>query len=106
MKLVAEWLVYPLLIGFIFGLYVGTLLFLSFIAQLVSIIIFKMRFTFKESCRLFLVASTPQVAIFFALHTANISPPGEHYFYIIISSIYFSYAALSVKRESRSLVRG
>ena len=82
------------------------MVFLAFIGQLFAIIIFKFKLKFKESCRLFLVASTPQVAVFFAFHTANISLPGEPTVYTILLAAYFSFAVLSVRRESKKMVLG
>ena len=99
-------LVYPFIIGFVYGMCLVFMLFLSFVGQLISIIIFKFKLKLKESCRLLLVAATPQVAIFFALHTVYGPLQGEQALYTILLAAYFSYAVISVKRESKKMVRG
>lgn len=104
-KVAAELLVYPLMLGFVYGVYLGVMLFLAFIAQLFAIIIFKFRLTFKESCRIFLVAATAQTALFFIMLAANITIPLGGVFYIALLAIYFNYAVISVKRESNKMVR-
>lgn len=104
LKWVAALLVYPLMTGFIFGLYVIVLLFLAFTGQLFSIIIFKFKMSFKETCRLFLVAATAQTFILFLFMALNITLPLSGFSYIALLAVYFSYAALSVKRESKKLV--
>lgn len=104
LKWVAELLVFPLLTCFVFGLYATTMLFLAFIGQLFAITIFKFRLSFKDACRLFLVASTAQTFIYFGLLAAHISISWGGIFYIILLAFYFSYAVLAVRRESKKVV--
>ena len=66
-KWIADLFIYPLLWGGLFGVYIILVLFLAFIGQLLSIIVFKFTLSLKEACRLFLVASTAQVVVFFAM---------------------------------------
>jgi hypothetical protein len=103
-KWMVELLIYPLLTGFIFGIDVVVMLFLAFIGQLLSIIIFKYKMSLKDSCRLFLVAATPQMITFVLFLTASIRSPGGGFLYLVLLSVYFSYAVLSVKRESTRIV--
>jgi len=104
LKWITELLVYPLMAGFVFGLYTMLMLFFAFVGQLFSQIIFKYKLTFKEACRLLLVASTAETVVFFAILTANISPPGGGTIYVVLLSVYFSYAVISVRNESKKMV--
>ena len=103
-KWLAEMLVYPLMTGFAFGIDSVIMLFLAFIGQLLSIIVFKHKMSLKDTCRLFMVAATAQIAVFFVFLTANIIPPGGGFGYLVLVSVYFSFAVLSVRRESRRMV--
>lgn len=105
-KWVAEVLVYPLVTGFAFGMDIVILFFFSLIGQLLSIIVFKYKISFKESCRLFLVAATAQVAVVFIFLAANITLSGIGYFFLVLSFVYYCFAVLSVRRESQKMVLG
>ena len=105
-KWIVDLCVYPLMVGFIFGLFVVPVFFLAFIGQLLSIIVFKFKLTFKDTSRLFMVAATPDILVFFAQHTANITFPGQNLYNVALLAVYFSYAILSVRRESKKMVRG
>ena len=104
-KFMTECLVYPLLTMFVFGLYLAFMITIAFIGQLFAIIVFKFRLTFKNACRLFLVASTAQVFLFFITLTTNTVFPGIGFFYMIILALYFNYVILIVRRESNKMVR-
>ncbi len=104
LKWITELLVYPLMTGFVYGLYTMSMLVFAFIGQLFALIIFKFKLTFREACRLLLVASTAQTAVFFAMLTANVTLPGGGTIYIVLLAAYFSYAVLSVRRESKKMV--
>lgn len=104
LKLTSEIIIYPVVVMFIFAVYVVFMIFLALMGQLFAWSIFKLKLTFQEACRLFLVASTAQIAVFFTLFTANIILPGTGIFYVALMSTYFSYAVISVRRESKKMV--
>ena len=104
LKPVVMAIIYPCMLGFVFGSYAVLMLFFAFIGQLFALIIFKLKLTFQDACRIFLVASTPQVTVFFITLAFNVVIPGQGFLYIVLLSLYFSYAILSVKRESNQLV--
>lgn len=105
LKLITELLVYPLIMMFLFGMYVVLMLALAFIGQLFAQIIFKFRVPYKMAARIFLVASTVQVAVFFTLLTTNVVFPGVGLLYMVLLAVYFNYGVLCVKRESSKMVR-
>ncbi len=105
MKWIGLLLVYPLMVSFIYGFYLVAMLFFAFFAQLCSIIIFKYKMTYKDTARLFLVASTPETFLLFGLLSLNITFRYSGLCNIAILALYFSFAALTVRRESNQLVR-
>jgi hypothetical protein len=105
LKWIANLLAYPLMLGYIFGLFVVPAFFFAFIGQLLSIIVFKFKLSFKDTSRLFLVAATPDIVVFFVQRIANITLPGQHFYNVVLLAAYFSFAVLSVRRESRKMVR-
>ena len=105
LKIAAECLIYPVIAGFLYGVYLGIMLFVSFVAQLCSIIVFKFRLNFKDTCRIFFVAITPQTALYFIMLAANIKLPFGGLIYVALIAIYFNYAVICIKRESNKVVR-
>lgn len=104
LKWIVEVMVYPMVLSVMFGLYLSIILMFAFLGQLMAIIIFKIKFTFKESCRLFLVASTPQAIFLFTSLFLNFTPPNRGLYNITLLAIYYSYAILAVRRESKQMV--
>jgi hypothetical protein len=105
LKRMTELFVYPLVMMFIFGLYVVLMLALAFLGQLFAVIIFKFKMPYKMAARIFLVASTVQIVVFFTLLTSNVVIPGIGFLYMVLLAVYFNYGILCVKRESTKMVR-
>ena len=97
-------MVYPMEFPFVFGLFYMFFLILAMLAQVFSWLIFKYKLTYKEATRLLTVASTAQVVIFLILLSANFLFHGVGLLAVILNALYFSYAVLSVKRESKMMV--
>ena len=97
-------MVYPMVFPFVFGLFYMFFLILAMLAQVFSWLIFKYKLTYKEATRLLTVASTAQVVIFLILLSANFLFHGVGLLAVILNALYFSYAVLSVKRESKMMV--
>ncbi len=105
LKYLAEFLIYPVLAVFWTSTYAFFMIALAYIAQLFSIIVFKYKLPFKEACRVFLVASTAQVFLYFTLLAVKITLFGGSFIYMVILAVYFNYALISIKRESHKMVR-
>jgi hypothetical protein len=105
LRLLTEVIIYPLILMFIYGMYALLMLALAFIGQLFAQIIFKFKLPYKMAARMFLVAATPQIVVFFALLTTNMFFTGVGLLYMVLLAVYFYYAVLCVKRESNKLVR-
>jgi hypothetical protein len=105
LKYMADLLMYPILLSVFFGMFLVPILFFSFFGQLLSTIVFKYQLTFKQACRLYIVASTPQLFLFFILLGTGVSVPYSAILFMSISAAYFSYAVMAVRKDSRQMVR-
>lgn len=106
LKIITEMLLYPLLVMFIFGIYIGLMFAIAFIGQLFSQIIFKFKLPYREATRILMVASTVQIVVFFTLLTSNTKFPGTGMLYMVLLAVYFNYGVLCVKKASNKMVRG
>jgi len=97
-------LVFPTMAVFFFSLYLIFMMALTLLAQAFAWMIFKTKLKYRETCRLSLTAITAQVIVFFALLTMHANFPGLGLLQVALFAIYFSYAVLSVKRESKKMV--
>ena len=97
-------IIYPLLAFFTYGLSLATMMSFAFLGQLCSIMIFKHMISFKQACRLCMVAGTPQQTVFFLCLAAEVTLPYSGFFYVTLLSMYINYAILCVRRESKKLV--
>lgn len=104
LKYVTELLIYPLITAFSITIYAVVMLIFSLLAQVVAQVIFHVKLKYKESCRLFLVASTVQILVTSVMFALNITFPGSGLLYLILLSAYYSYAVISVRRERKQLV--
>lgn len=100
-----EILLYPTLVAFMFGLSIVILLSIALLGQVVAQILFVVRLTYKQSCRILLVAMTFPCVLFFMGLTVNIVVPKIGYFYLAVLTAYYCYGVLAVKRESKRMVR-
>ncbi len=106
LRIMTEMLIYPLLMMFIFGVYVVLMFALAFIGQLFSQIIFKFKLPYREATRILMVAATVQILVFFTLLTCNIIFSGTGLLYMLLLAVYFNYGVLSFKKASKKMVRG
>lgn len=97
-------LVYPTLVLLFLGFCLPFLFVGTFLTQLIAQVIFKYRLTLKEASRLLAVASTAQLVLFIMMLTFNISLTGSGFFYIALTSVYFSYAIIGLRRDSQQMV--
>ena len=104
LKYITDIMIYPVFLSLFFGTFVVFMLFFSFFGQLLSIIVFKFRLTYREACRLYMVASTPQLTLFFLLLCLHYKFPYSGIVFMSIAAVYFSYAVLAVKRDSQHMV--
>lgn len=104
-KWIVSVLIYPITISMIFGMVAALSLVITMLAKAISWLIFKTKLTFKETCRLIVVASTGQTLIFLPLIGFNLMTEWIQMLCITMTFIYFSFAVLAVRREIKQLVR-
>lgn len=97
-------MVYPCLIMFSFSFLLVNTLFFSVIGQALAHLIFKIKITFKTTCRLMIVASTLQIATLFSAIAMSIEISRLALGCFLMTMIYFCYAILCVKRSNRRLL--
>lgn len=95
--------IYPILLGLLFGFFSMIILFMAILGRGVSYVIFKYKLDFKKCCRLMFVSSGTGVSLFILCLTFGRLPlTGLGLFGLI--SLYFGFAVLSLKRESKRMV--
>lgn len=95
---------YPLSVSAFFGIFSVMLIVFSMMGQVASYAIFKHKLLFKQACRLMMVSSTIAVATYLNLKVVDINNFEASFFCMSLAFIYFSYAVLCVRRDSRKLV--
>ncbi|MCX7116503.1 MAG: DUF1189 family protein, partial [Legionellales bacterium] len=105
-KWFGESLIYPMMLGSVFGAVSLLMMSMAFLVKLMSIIIFKFTIKLKEACRLTMVASTLAYLLFFVTYFFQIELYRQQYIYLIIVAIYSNFAVLSLRSESKKMVFG
>lgn len=100
----AKLLIYCLILSLFTSIYVVLTLTLALLGQVFAQTLLNSRIPYKTSCRLFAVASTPQMVIFFILFTSNLMFQGIGFIFLALFAIYYFYAVLSVKSDQTKLV--
>lgn len=96
--------VYPIVAFGLFGIWISSMLAFAILGQVASYAIFKYKITYKQTCRIAIVSSTIAIGSLLLLKTFDISSLKWKFFCMVLFFIYFSYAVLSVKRDSKRLV--
>ena len=105
LKWLFDVLVYPIMTLFFYGLSIAALFSIALLGQVVAQILFLVKLTYQQSCRLLLVAITAPGILFFAGLTANVVIPRLGFFYLGLLTIYFCYAVIAVRRDSKQVVK-
>lgn len=99
-------LIYPTMVMLIFGTYLVLLFALALMAQFVAKILIKFDLSYFQSFRLLMVAATPQIFVTLILTALGWTFSGFGLVSIVLFAVYFSFAAISMKRESNKMVLG
>lgn len=97
-------ILYPSLVLVIFSLYLVLLLALALLAQFVAKILIKVNLSYLESFRVLMVSATPQIAITMICASFNLIFEDFGFFSMIVLAVYFSFAAIAIKRASKKMV--
>lgn len=95
-------LIYPTIVLSLFMVYYILVLVFALMAQLFSTLFIKMDLSYGQAFRLLMITATPSITIL--LVTFNWLFPMKGFLLVGLVVIYFVYAMISLKRESRYLV--
>jgi len=104
LKYLSELMIYPIVIGLIFGIFVVLFLAMALLGQVFSRIFFSFSLGFVQSSRLLMVAVTPMLLVLMILLTVNVMFPGFGFILMALLAAYFSFAISAVKSDSRKVV--
>lgn len=105
MKYFAQVLMYPMIVAVLFSMFITFFLVFGFLGQVFSSVFFSFSITFKQSCRLLIVAATPMLIALILLLTSNYIFPGSGFILLFLLIGYFSYALFALRAESKKVVR-
>jgi hypothetical protein len=105
LKYASQAMLYPIIVGIFFSIFVVFFLVLALMGQTFSSIFFSFKVNFATSCRLLTVAGTLMLLVLFLILTLNrvFQGLGAILFFLLI--IYYSYALFALRAESRSVAR-
>ena len=103
-RILAIAMIFPTVILMFFMIYMSFFLVFAMMAQLVAKLFMKFTITYPQACRLLVVSSTPQIVVLLLFLTCNWVFNGFGLLLIVLMASYFSFAVLSLKRESNKLV--
>lgn len=97
-------IVYPFLVSSIFGIISTIMIVLAMMGQVVSYTIFKYKLKFKPACRIMMVSSSIGTSLFLCLKAIQLNSTVMSSLCMVLVFVYFSFAVLAIKRESKQLV--
>jgi hypothetical protein len=105
LKYAAQLMIYPLIVSLIYSIFLIVFLVLAFLGQLFTRIFFSYVLPFKQSCRIFMVASTPTVFLLALCIVLGLNFGGMGYFLMTILFAYYCFAVFHLKADSRKMVK-
>ncbi|KTD78441.1 DUF1189 family protein [Legionella waltersii] len=105
LKYAAQLMIYPLVVSLIYSIFLIVFLVLAFLGQLFTRIFFSHVLPFKQSCRVFMVASTPTIFLLALCMVLGLNFGGMGYFLITITLAYYCFAVFHLKADSRKMVK-
>lgn len=98
-------IIFPTTFLVFFIIYFIFLLVLALMAQFVASALMKVKLNYFQSFRLLMVASTAELFLTMLFLTLNLRFPALGLLLLIVLSVYFAFAVLSVKKTNNKLVR-
>ncbi len=95
--------IYPVLVGLMYGFFTLLLSFMALMGQVFARTVLRLKIDFKHTCRLMLVSSSCGVSLFIVSLSFGAIPTMGACF-IVLVTLYFSYAIITLKRESKAMV--
>lgn len=97
--------IYPIVASTFCFVTIIFLLPIAMMGQIVSHTIFKVRISFKESCRLLIMASTPPFCILQVMAVGKLYQQYIGFVWLGLLAMYFSFAIINLKRNLQSIAR-
>ncbi|MBL7478968.1 DUF1189 family protein [Legionella bononiensis] len=104
LKYAAQLMIYPVVVAIFYSLLVVFFLVLAFLGQVFSRIFFSFKLKFSQSCRLFMVSSTPMLLVMMIFITLNAIFYGFGFILLALIGVYFSFAVRSLRSDSKKMV--
>ena len=103
-KYFSQLMTYPMIIAMFYSMFVILFLVLAFLGKVFSDTFFAFHLSFKQSSRLFIVATTPMLFLLIMMLTIDKVFPGLGFILLALLAAYFSFAIYSLRAESRQVV--
>ncbi|HHF7350010.1 TPA: DUF1189 family protein [Legionella feeleii] len=103
-KYLSAAIIYPMVALIFFAMYLVFFLAFALMGQFVAKLFLKLSLGYKQASRLLIVSSTPQIVLLLFMLTMGWLFNWFGIVLLIVLSIYFTYAIISLKRESHKLV--
>lgn len=100
-----QMMLYPTLWFTFFAMYSMFILVFAMMLQLFSQVIFKIMLTYKQVCRLLVLASTMPLTVFFVLLATDTVFQYSGWMLLVFLMLYYIFGILSVRAESYRVVR-
>lgn len=102
--LISRLLIYPMLIGLLYGILAVILLVLGFLGQVFARIFFSFQLGFMQGCRVLIVAATPMLIVLMIIRSIDLVFLGSGLLLISLLVSYFSFAIHALRMDSNQLV--
>lgn len=104
LKYGSQILLYPIIIGIFFSIFIVFFLVLALLGQTFSTIFFSFKIAFASSCRLLIVAGTPMLLLLILLLTFDSIFQGSGIILFFLLIAYYSFALYALRSESKHVV--
>ena len=95
---------YPMAIMLYMSFYILILFAFVFVGQMLARLFFKVPLSFKEISRILVVSATPQAWVYFSLLALGKTYPSMRLVHVVLLGAYFSFAVLSLRSSSKTMV--
>jgi len=97
-------IIYPSVLLIFYVFYQIFILVFAMMAQLLVSLFLKFTVTYPQACRLLTVSATPQIFVLLVFMSLDWVFPGAGFILLLLLALYFTYAAVSLKRASNKMV--
>jgi len=103
-EITVPWMIYFVIVSTCFFFSIGLYVFTSLLAQLYARLFFKIQLPFKKVCLLLIVSSTPMLLFAFLCLFLQLLFKSQGIVLLVVMVLYFTFALLSYRRESRRML--